>query len=208
MSQVPRVTTALTRSAGSSGSVAGFAALTASTSASTRAGRPAYWSPSSITWNSTSSADIPGNSRSSALTALHLASPRLAPSPVAVARRACSPLDSPIAGILPHVSDRLRLRLADGRGYRRRPERFFFLRGEGGGAFCGRPFPPSPLAAAGLPRAARPLLAAAPSPPRAGAFPPRVEVAAAAPAGSGSGAGRKRLTASCWPIVQTFVVIQ
>src|SRR3712207_7727787 len=27
---------------------------------------------------------------------------------------------------------------------RRRPERFFFLRGEGGGAFAGPPFPPSP----------------------------------------------------------------
>src|SRR4051794_15991855 len=47
-----------------------------------------------------------------------------------------------------------------GRSYRRRPERFFFLRGEGGGAFCGPPFPAS--AAAFFP--SLPPSARAPSP--------------------------------------------
>ena len=93
-------------------------------------------------------------------------------------------------------------------GHRLLPDRFFFLRGDCGGALTGPPLAslaaaarplPSPSAAGGaseggdgggLPRAGLP-----PSPPS----PPR---------SIGSGFGYSFLTASCCPIVHTFVVIQ
>src|SRR5918999_180935 len=79
-----RCTMARTRSAGSSGSSA-FDSRHESTSASarTRAVRPASSSPSSTTSKRTASGVRPGSSRSSALTAFHLASPSVAPSPSA-----------------------------------------------------------------------------------------------------------------------------
>src|SRR5437763_10416078 len=100
---VTRVTIARTRSAGSSGSVERSSATPASTSASTRAGRPASASPSPITSNSTSSAEIPGNRRCSSWTALHFASPTLAPSALARLRISSSALRSSMARILPEA---------------------------------------------------------------------------------------------------------
>jgi hypothetical protein len=106
---------------------------------------------------------------------------------------------------------------------RRRPERFFFLRGDGGGGRFGPPsvlpLPPSeltfvaleerdprsfffagrvlstPFSDAGLPRS--PTAARAPA---AAGFPP--------PTGTGSGGGRNLRMKSCCPMVQVFVVIQ
>jgi dTDP-4-amino-4,6-dideoxygalactose transaminase len=78
--------------------------------------------------------------------------------------------------------------------HRRRPERFFFLRGPAGGAFvASAPFEPDASPFTGL--AAFAGVLPFPSP-------------ASAPTASGSGGGRKRLMKSCWPIVQKFVVTQ
>src|SRR4051794_37963040 len=96
-------------------------------------------------------------------------------------------------------------------GHRRRPERFFFLRGPGGGTLLAcAPFeavPASSSAFADLPTLAGFAgLFALPSAPAGTAA--AAPAPAAAPAGKGSGGGRNRLMKSCWPIVQKFVVIQ
>src|SRR5207237_1960018 len=68
--------------------------------------------------------------------------------------------------------------------YRRRPERFFFLRGEGGGGLRGRPSPPSPepLSEAPSPEATRAR--------RGALLPARSETAAACAARAGFGEAR------------------
>src|SRR5436189_212449 len=89
------------------------------------------------------------------------------------------------------------------RTHRRRPERFFFFRGPGGGALVAcAPFVADAVSGfAGFPVFTDFAGFFALPSPVAGA-------AATAPAGTGSGAGKKRLIASCWPIVQKLVVIQ
>src|SRR3954449_5462098 len=81
-------------------------------------------------------------------------------------------------------------------GHRRRPERFFFLRGPGGGAFASAPFElPSTFGLAFC--AFFPSVAgfSAAGLPRAG-----LSVRAAAPARAGAGSTcTKRFIASCWP---------
>src|SRR3954471_4033567 len=101
---VTRATTARTRSAGSSGSSDPPSSQSpgSSTVARTRASLPLSSSPSSSTSNSTSSASMPGNVCSSALSALHFASPREVPAPSAASD---SPYSSPATrAIVPQVA--------------------------------------------------------------------------------------------------------